>query len=306
MKTKNYVTARIEEATAVTHSGIFHADDVFATVILDRALGGVKVLRTNKVPIDLPDDVIVFDIGQGKYDHHGLGQKDRSNGVPYAACGKLWEEFGWAIKEIKECRNPIIAYHIIEEELIQGIDAADNGRIPRTAYPVQELGIYKMISQFNPNWIEELDEDECFEKACDFADTVFENALANAVARANAYEEVEDAITKSNNGVMVFENGYVPFEEHTIFSANAKAPGVCFAVYPTLRQDWACKAVPDEQGGRIGQRKPLPKEWRGLSSEELREVTGVETAIFCHPTGFMCSAGTREDAIKMAELAMAK
>ena len=75
------------------------------------------------------------------------------------------------------------------------------------------------------------------------------------------------------------------------------------AVYPTLRQDWACKAVPDVKGGK-GQRKPLPEEWRGLPAEKLREVTGVESAIFCHPAGFMCSAGTREDAIKMAELAM--
>ena len=28
-------------------------------------------------------------------------------------------------------------------------------------------------------------------------------------ARANAYEEVDEAISKSNNGIMVFENGYV-------------------------------------------------------------------------------------------------
>ena len=302
---ENYTTSKIEEATAVTHSGIFHADDVFATVILTRALGGVRVLRTNKVPEDLPEDVIVFDIGQGEYDHHGLAQKDRSNGVPYAACGLLWKEFGWAIKEIQECRNPIIAFHIINEELIQGIDAADNGKMPRADYPVQELGIYKMISQFNPNWNEELSSDECFDKACEYADTVFENALAEAVARADAYEVVDEAIEKSKNGIMVFENGYVPFEDQTIISPNAKAIEVCFAVYPTLRQDWACKAVPDVQGGK-GQRKPLPREWRGLPSEELQKVTGVETAIFCHPAGFMCSAKTREDAIKLAELAMSK
>lgn len=300
---KTITTNKIEEATAITHSGVFHADDVFATVILNRAFGGVRVLRTNKVPENLADDVIVFDIGGGEFDHHGLAQVDRSNGVPYAACGKLWKEFGWTIKEIKECRNPIIAYHIIEEELIAGIDAADNGKMPMSEYPVQELGIYKMISQFNPNWNEELSSDECFEKACEFADTVFENALAEPVARADAYEEVDDAITNANNGVMVFEKGYVPFEDQTIISANVKAPEVCFAVYPTLRQDWACKAVPDVQGGK-GQRITLPREWRGLPSEELQKVTGVETAIFCHPAGFMCSAKTREDAIRMAELAM--
>lgn len=305
MKTESYTTTNINEADAVTHAGVFHADEVFATVILNRALGGVRVLRTNKVPENLADDVIVFDIGGGEFDHHGLAQKDRSNGVPYAACGLLWKKFGWTIKEIKECRNPIIAYHIIEEELIAGIDAADNGKMPRADYPVQELGIYKIISQFNPNWDEDISTEECFEKACDFADTIFENVLANAVARANAYEEVDEAISKSNNGIMVFENGYVPFEDLTIISANPKAPGVCFAVYPSSRQDWACKAVPDKKGGK-GQRKSLPEEWRGLSGEELQRLTGVKTAVFCHPKRFMCTAQTREDAIKLAKLAMAK
>ena len=63
---ENYTTNNIKEADAVTHTGIFHADDVMATVILNRALGGVRVLRTNKVPEDLPEDVIAFDIGQGR------------------------------------------------------------------------------------------------------------------------------------------------------------------------------------------------------------------------------------------------
>ena len=302
---ENYTTNNIKEATAVTHAGVFHADEVFATVILNRALGGIKVIRTNNVPEDLPKDVIIYDIGEGKYDHHGLAQKDHSNGVPYAACGMIWKDFGWKIKEIMDCKNSTLAYHMIDEELIQGIDAADNGKMPQAKYPVQELGIYKIISQFNPNWDEDISTEECFEKACDFADTIFENVLANAVARANAYEEVDEAISKSNNGIMVFENGYVPFEDLTIISANPKAPGVCFAVYPSLRQDWACKAVPDKKGGK-GQRKSLPEEWRGLSGEELQRLTGVKTAVFCHPKRFMCTAQTREDAIKLAKLAMAK
>ena len=305
MKTESYTTTNINEADAVTHAGVFHADDVFATVILNRALGGVKVLRTNEVPEDLPKDVIVFDIGEGKYDHHGLAQVDRSNGVPYAACGKIWRDFGFEIKEIKDCKNSILAYQILNEGLIQGIDAADNGKMPMSEYPVQELGIYKMISQFNPNWNEELSSDECFEKACEFADTVFENALAEAVARADSYELVDEAISKSNNGIMVFENGYVPFEDLSIISANPKAPGVCLAVYPSSGQDWAWRAVPDKKGGK-GQRKSLPEEWRGLSGEELQRLTGVKTAVFCHPKRFMCTAQTREDAIKLAKLAMAK
>lgn len=301
---ESYTTTNINEANAVTHSGVFHADDVMATVILDRAFEGIKVLRTFRVPEDLPEDVIVYDIGHGKFDHHQKGGNGvRENGVPYSSCGLIWKKFGHKVVEEAETPNPELVWSLIDRDLIQGIDAADNGQMPQADYPVQELGIYKMISQFNPNWNEEISANDAFEMACEFADSIFENAIANAIARAEAYEAVEEAIEKSQNGVMVFEEGYVPFEDLAISSENKKAPEVCFAVYPTLRQDWACKAVPDVKGGK-GQRKPLPEEWRGLPAEKLREVTGVESAIFCHPAGFMCSAGTREDAIKMAELAM--
>ena len=81
-----------KNAKAFTHSGKFHADDVFSYALLLYLNPAITITRGNKVPKDF--DGIVFDIGRGKYDHHQRDSRIRENGVPYAAFGLLWEELG--------------------------------------------------------------------------------------------------------------------------------------------------------------------------------------------------------------------
>ena len=54
----------------------------------------------------------------------------------------------------------------------------------------------------------------------------------------------------------------------------------------------------------FGQRKPVPAEWKGLRDSELQTVTGVTTASFCHPAGFIGGAETLADALALAKLAI--
>ena len=107
-------TKILEEADVITHSGTFHGDDVLATVILNRALGDITVYRAIEVPKNVGKNVIVYDIGLGKFDHH---QKDedrkRENGVPYAACGLIWKEFGKKI--VANTVNPELVWNIIDK-----------------------------------------------------------------------------------------------------------------------------------------------------------------------------------------------
>ena len=79
-------------ASAFTHSGKFHADDVFSAALLLYLNPEINISRGNKVPEDF--DGIVFDIGRGQYDHHQKDSRVRENGVPYAAFGLLWEALG--------------------------------------------------------------------------------------------------------------------------------------------------------------------------------------------------------------------
>ena len=294
------------EANAFTHGGVFHADEVMATVILDRVVeGGVYVLRTFRVPEELPEDVIVYDIGGGKFDHHQKGGNGaRDNGVSYSSCGLIWKAYGMQVVKKTGTGNPELVWNLIDRDLVQGIDALDNGVMPKADYPAQAMTITTIISQCNPNWDDEEDADRAFEKACALADMVFENMLSNAVSKAKAQSLVDEGIDNSQNGIMNLER-FVPWQEYIFSSENPKAKEILFVVFPSNRGGFNCQCVPDSLGG-FGQRNPLPEAWRGLSGEQLREATGVETAIFCHQAGFMCSAETREDAIKMAEIAMAR
>ena len=65
----------------------FHADDVFATALLQILRPDIKITRGFVVPDDF--DGIVYDIGFGMFDHHQEPRETRPNGIPYAAFGLL-------------------------------------------------------------------------------------------------------------------------------------------------------------------------------------------------------------------------
>lgn len=299
-------TKNQEQATVVTHGGIFHADEVLATVILSKVLGDITVLRTFKVPEGLSDDVIVYDIGFGKFDHHQKGGNGaRENGVPYASVGLIWKEYGH--KLVEDTANPELVWSLVDRDLIQGVDAVDNGAMPKpetesTGPVVRNMSFSAIISSFNPNWDCAEDPDEAFNKAVEFAEIVFENTLKSATAKAKAQVIVDEAIEKSQDHIMVLDR-FVPWQEFIFSSENDKASEVQFVVFPSNRGGYNWQCVPDALGS-FGQRKTVPSEWRGLSGENLQKVTGVPTANFCHSAGFLGSAETFEGAYALAKLAV--
>ena len=89
------LTKNINEANCITHSGTFHADEIFATLILSKILPEIVLIRIPELVEKPNESALVYDIGAGKYDHHQLGGNgQRPNGIKYAACGLIWKEFG--------------------------------------------------------------------------------------------------------------------------------------------------------------------------------------------------------------------
>ena len=86
-----------------THAGRFHADDVFAAALLRLCNPSIRIQRGFSVPEGY--DGIVFDIGDGPFDHHGKDTPVRECGVKYAAFGLLWRELGPALVGEKEARR---------------------------------------------------------------------------------------------------------------------------------------------------------------------------------------------------------
>ena len=295
------ITKNVEEANLITHGGTFHADEVMATVILAKILGDVVVYRASKMPEKVRDDVIVYDIGYGQFDHHQRGGNGyRENDIPYAACGLIWKEFGYHL--VKEHDNAYFIWKTMDVDLIQGIDAVDTGTLPKTSYRAYPMSVPQSIFNFNPAWDSEEPADEAFLKAASFAEMVFDKTLEKVIARARAKEIVEEAIAKAEGNIMVMER-FAPWQKYIFTSQNEKAKEIQFVVFPSNREGYNWQGVPVEIGS-YELRCQAPMEWRGLQDNELRKVTGVKTAIFCHQYGFIGSAETLEDAITMARLAI--
>src|SRR5215213_6104431 len=90
----------IEAMKVATHSGSFHADDVFALAALSMLGEPIEVVRTRDADAMAACDVRV-DVGfaddpaTGDFDHHQRGGAgERPNGVRYASFGLVWRAYG--------------------------------------------------------------------------------------------------------------------------------------------------------------------------------------------------------------------
>lgn len=135
-----------------------------------------------------------------------------------------------------------------------------------------------------------------------FAEVVFDNTLESATSKAKAKQIVDEAIEKSEGHVMVLDQ-FAPWQEFVFSSTNSKADEIQFVVFPSNRGGYNWQCVPDGLGS-FEQRKPVPEEWKGLNGSELQLVTGVRTASFCHPAGFIGGAETFTDAYALAKKAV--
>ena len=293
----------ITSANTITHSGLFHADEVMSTVLLSKILPEIRLCRTFKVPEDIREDVIVYDIGGGAFDHHQKGFSEaRENGIKFSSFGLLWRKFGMDyLRGLSNVDDPESVFNLFDNSFVTGIDAVDNGQVEHSG-DISIMSVSGVISSFNPNWDEKNDSNIAFLRAVEFAEVIFDNALNSAISKSKAKGLVEKAIESSKNGIMILEE-FMPWQEYVLKSENNKAADILYVVFPSNRGGYNINAVPDVLGG-FGQRKPLPKSWAGCSGKELADVSGIPTANFCHPARFICGAGTFEDALAMAKLAL--
>ena len=297
------LTNNIEEANCITHSGTFHADEIFATLILSKILPKITLIRVPEVIKKPKESVLVYDIGAGKYDHHQFGGNgERPNGIKYAACGLIWKEFGKQLLEKYDVEDIDYTWDYIDKNLIQFIDSNDNGQLPKLQTDYRNVHIAYIIGLFNSKWDEDQENDSNFMRALDVANIVFDEFLADALSKMKAKKIVDKAIDDSTDEFIVLEK-YVPWKDFIVNSEKEKAKGINFVVFPSKRGGYCVYAVPIEIGS-FENRKSLPQSWRGKRDEELQKVTGVKTARFCHNAGFICSCETLEDAIILARLAL--
>jgi len=290
--------------TVATHSGTFHADDVFACALLRLAHNDQVVLQRSRDMAVIEAADVVFDVGGiydpscRRYDHHMRDKPLRENGEPYSSAGLVWRDFGGQVLSAllpavtESMRNAI--QRKIHDGLIRDVDLMDNGAM------TPQVGHFSaVIELFNNTFVEtERDENAAFDQAAEMASHVIRRAIAKASAAVMAEDQVAAAAAAASDPRIIVLETRLPWDD-AVFELDLST--ALYVVRPAGR-DWTCSAIPPERGS-FAQRKSLPEAWGGLRDQDLARLTGVQDATFCHPARFVCGAVSREGALRLAELA---
>ena len=286
-----HVVNKIEDANCITHSGTMHADEVFSTAFLNLYLGDVKVFRTSQVDMSkIKEDVLVYDIGRGKFDHHQPDALKRDNNIPYCSFGLLWKEYGKDLLKKYGIEFIDKAFLAIDKDLVEGIDADDNGVFPKIEanYKIKTLpGIIKL---FNPSYDSGEEESVQFARACEVAERIIEEEVLYINGKVIADEKILNMLDElDENDKYLILDKYLPYEE-TLLS-NEQGNNILYVAYPSNRGGYAIKVVPKSLEDKTA-RKLFPEEWAGLEDEELEKASGIKNISFCHMGRFIVSCKT--------------
>ena len=290
----------INEADGITHNGTMHADEVFATAFLSLYFGNFKVARVSEVPKDISTKTIIYDIGKGKFDHHQTDARIRNNGIKYSSFGLLFEEYGLSYLKKLKLKNTKAIYNYLVKDFIEAIDAIDNGIFPEIKSIYKIKTVSDVIKIFNPSYGSNDNEDEQFIKAVSLAESILTEELKNVIGKVEANKKVKSLLNKTKGSILILDE-YLPYEETVLTSLSGKK--IKLAIYPSNRGGYGIKTIPISTTDKTS-RVYFPKEWGGLTNNDLEKATGVKGSLFCHINRFLMTASDLDTAIKLAEIAI--
>ena len=316
--------------TIATHSGTFHADDVFGVGILMGVFPSHTLIRTRKQELIEAADFVVdvggtWDATKGRFDHHQRGfdgarparEVDGTTvpGVGYASAGLVWSAYGtayvqaWAAAHGHTLDEAAVAgvVNSIDHSLVQYLDIVDTGQGDVSP---GIFGLSSLIAQLNTHWLEEQGLDHTakaqlletrFREAIAITRKFLDHAISKKVAQLRAMDTVRNAPRLLGGRVLHLQEGGMPWT-HVVVN---EMPEVMFVIYPDSDgNQYQIKTVPVEAGS-FTTRMDLPEAWAGLRDGELAAVNGVADSVFCHLNLFIGGARSFEGAVQMAELALA-
>lgn len=286
-----------------THNRTFHSDELVAIMLLIKYyIGGNKqyqIIRTRDKDIlekaKYDNKSFVIDVGFDynpenlNFDHH----QNNSNlfwddGTSLSSCGLIWK---W-LRDNKYLHQHMNnkTMDLIEDNLIKKVDEHDNGN---DYWPVSEV-----LCGFNRKSSDDNVINKQFEKALKITQQYFDNFLYDLKGMISDEKSSDKAIKQSEylEDIVISDNGIktgpIFISKHT----NKK-----LFISPRTSNSWIIRAIPinpKEKKYRVY----MPETWRGLSEEELNNISGLENLIFCHKSGYMCMMnGSKEDAINIAK-----
>ena len=244
------------------HGGQFHADDVFCVAMAQIIKPEITIYRISDKDVEkfnAAEDIIVCDIGGGKFDHHQRDAKRRASGEKYAACGLFLEAY-WELLFPTED-----TFRSFEEQIIVPVELQDNNG-PRMANP---LSI--MIGGLNPT--DGGNADEAFLHAVQIAKELILGQIAAAEEKVRKHNQIVAPAMERCQGTGILDLPQFGKLDY------AHDEGFSFAIYPSNRGGYNVQQV-DES---------LPAEW-------LEEKP--QGCTFVHAGLFLAAFETKEAALE--------
>lgn len=315
--------------TLATHSGTFHADDVFGIAVLMGVFPDYTLVRTRREERLAQADFVVdvggeWDAARGRFDHHQRGfdgarparEVDGASvpGVGYASAGLLWTAYGKDyVQTVAQSRGyPLDDAEVartvaaIDHALVQYLDLVDTGQAD-VAPGI--FGLSALISQLNTSWIEEQNlekdaiaalQDQRFLQAVATTRQFLDQAIVKHIAQIRAVATVRQAPRLLGGRVLHLSEGGMPWSRVVV----DEMPDVMLVVYPDSEgRQHQIKTVPVTVGS-FDSRMDLPEAWAGLRDAEMAAVTDVPDSVFCHMNLFIAGARSLEGALRLCELAL--
>lgn len=289
----------------ITHSGNFHPDDVLAVASLLLLYPDAEVVRTRDEEIinsKGPEDIVLdvggkYDPSELRFDHHQTGGAGaRKNGIPYAALGLIWKEYGAKIAGSER------AAMTIEEKIVWQVDSGDNGidvykrfRTDLKPYLFEGAIISHMLT-----WEEKgRNIDEAFMEAVHFVTPVLKREIIKSNAFINGENKVIEAYERATDKrLILLDNSYAWKDVITRY------PEPLYVVMNDgVQATWAVSAI-RKDAASYQNRKSFPESWAGKTGSELAAITGVPDAYFAHKNRFLVIANSKEGALQLAKLAL--
>lgn len=276
-----------------THNGTFHADEVTACALLwlFDLVDPDQIIRTREPELLRKCEYIcdvggVYDPDLKLFDHH---QVEYTGPLSSAGMVLLY------LKDTKKLTER--GYNALNSAIISGVDAHDNGKDPQ----IPGLCTYShVVSNFAP-----IDHDSdaeslnnAFHEALHFA----HDHLSRFWRRhqyINSCRDIVEKVMCDSKRFMLFDRS-IPWMD-SFFEFDGVNHPAEYVIMPSGKH-WKLRGIPPSPDDRMKVRRPLPQEWAGLLDSELKVVTGIDGAIFCHKGRFISVWETREDALKALDL----
>lgn len=274
------------KANFVTHSGTFHVDDVISTIFLSKIFKEINLIRVPSMDNRSINNKLVFDIGYGAFDHH---QKDRNgkrkNGIYYSSIGLLWKKYGKLYLKSIKAKNINKVYEYMDKELIQYIDATDNMQMEYLKSKISP----DFVKLCNPEWNENVTEEEGFIHALKLADEFWNIYIKHALAEVEAIEMLIKKTNETSENFVVFDKE-LPYRKAIELFNNKN---IKYLIFKSKRECYDIRIIDKEIQFR--------KEIVINDIKQARRLSKISDLLYVDTRGKLCCTETLDSAINLVK-----